>query len=91
VSLTSWIRNLFSGSPAEPPQQAAPLGRNDLCWCGSGQKYKRCHLKSDGAKQREAAYAAHFSARNQLGDGVVPGKPGKKVQPRPDEFKSAVK
>ncbi len=22
----------------------AKLGRNDLCWCGSGKKYKRCHL-----------------------------------------------
>ncbi len=21
-----------------------PLGRNDQCWCGSGKKYKRCHL-----------------------------------------------
>lgn len=20
------------------------MGRNDLCWCGSGKKYKRCHL-----------------------------------------------
>ena len=20
------------------------MGRNDLCWCGSGRKYKRCHL-----------------------------------------------
>ena len=20
------------------------LGRNDPCWCGSGKKYKRCHL-----------------------------------------------
>ncbi|MDX8519001.1 SEC-C metal-binding domain-containing protein [Mesorhizobium dulcispinae] len=20
------------------------LGRNDPCWCGSGQKYKKCHL-----------------------------------------------
>ncbi|MDH5206950.1 MAG: SEC-C metal-binding domain-containing protein, partial [Hylemonella sp.] len=18
-------------------------GRNDLCWCGSGKKYKKCH------------------------------------------------
>jgi methionyl aminopeptidase len=24
-------------------------GRNDLCWCGSGQKYKKCHLLSDEA------------------------------------------
>ena len=24
---------------------AAPeLGRNDPCWCGSGRKYKQCHL-----------------------------------------------
>lgn len=22
-------------------------GRNDPCWCGSGDKYKRCHLGSD--------------------------------------------
>ena len=22
-------------------------GRNEGCWCGSGQKYKRCHLPSD--------------------------------------------
>lgn len=20
-----------------------PLGRNDICWCGSGKKYKKCH------------------------------------------------
>ncbi|MEX0797158.1 MAG: SEC-C metal-binding domain-containing protein [Acidimicrobiia bacterium] len=24
------------------------LGRNDLCWCKSGKKYKNCHLRSDG-------------------------------------------
>ncbi len=23
------------------------LSRNDLCWCGSGKKYKNCHLKQD--------------------------------------------
>jgi hypothetical protein len=23
------------------------LGRNDPCWCGSGQKYKKCHLGQD--------------------------------------------
>ena len=23
------------------------LGRNDPCWCGSGKKYKKCHLRSD--------------------------------------------
>lgn len=23
------------------------LNRNDICWCGSGQKYKKCHLEFD--------------------------------------------
>jgi preprotein translocase subunit SecA len=21
----------------------ARIGRNDICWCGSGLKYKKCH------------------------------------------------
>jgi uncharacterized protein len=30
--------------PAEPVVRAAPkVGRNELCACGSGKKYKRCH------------------------------------------------
>jgi|GEM_PF-1449578 len=32
----------------EPFRYAAPkIGRNDPCWCGSGKKYKRCHLGKD--------------------------------------------
>ncbi|MGM9985829.1 MAG: methionyl aminopeptidase [Bacillaceae bacterium] len=23
------------------------IGRNDLCWCGSGKKYKKCHMDFD--------------------------------------------
>jgi methionyl aminopeptidase len=26
------------------------IGRNDPCWCGSGRKYKKCHLRSDQAR-----------------------------------------
>lgn len=32
----------------------ATLGRNDPCHCGSGKKYKQCHLAADEAKAREA-------------------------------------
>ena len=33
---------------AQPYQRTEPkLGRNDPCWCGSGQKYKKCHLAAD--------------------------------------------
>ena len=32
----------------EPFERAEPkLGRNELCWCGSGKKYKKCHLDAD--------------------------------------------
>jgi len=28
-------------------EDAPPPGRNDPCWCGSGKKYKKCHLVAD--------------------------------------------
>jgi len=30
------------------------LGRNEPCHCGSGKKYKQCHLGQDEAAAREA-------------------------------------
>ncbi len=36
--------------PARKPVNAAvgaKIGRNDPCWCGSGKKYKNCHMQSD--------------------------------------------
>jgi len=32
------------------PNHLGKMQRNDPCWCGSGKKYKKCHLASD--KQR---------------------------------------
>jgi methionyl aminopeptidase len=32
-------------------------GRNDECWCGSGTKYKKCHLDEDAAKISKARAA----------------------------------
>jgi transposase-like protein len=35
--------------PAETIRRASPkIGRNDLCPCGSGKKFKRCCLNEDG-------------------------------------------
>lgn len=42
------------------------VGRNDPCHCGSGQKYKKCHLPKD-----EAAHAAELAA--QRAAQVEPG------------------
>jgi preprotein translocase subunit SecA len=30
------------------------LGRNDPCWCGSGKKYKNCHMRQDMADGQQA-------------------------------------
>jgi hypothetical protein len=37
----------------QQPVQAAPKpGRNAPCWCGSGRKYKKCHLAADENAQK---------------------------------------
>ena len=33
--------------PVAPARKHDRPGRNDPCWCGSGKKYKRCHLDAD--------------------------------------------
>lgn len=96
MSLMSWFRNLFSRS-AQPTaaktakggkaaKVAVELGRNDLCWCGSGKKYKKCHLPTDSAEQREARFA-EMTAKNAKarsgGDGITRSKG--KVDARPPE------
>lgn len=40
--------------PLQPTRPIAPqpktLGRNEPCWCGSGKKYKHCHMPADQKK-----------------------------------------
>jgi hypothetical protein len=38
------------------------LGRNDPCHCGSGKKYKQCHLAKDEAAERAAREKAAAQA-----------------------------
>ncbi len=45
-----WLKRLF-GERAVPAVEKTP-GRNDACWCGSGVKYKRCHMAPDQARLR---------------------------------------
>ena len=47
----------------------AKIGRNDPCYCGSGKKYKQCHMKEDQAKEKQARAmkeAARFVRRDLL-------------------------
>lgn len=59
-----------TNQPPEPVRVQKTPGRNDPCHCGSGKKYKQCHMKSDmfggggngtaasGRKQKNTAKAS---------------------------------
>ncbi len=56
---SGWSRETAAAGPVEqaaarpdqerqdPVRRKARPGRNDPCWCGSGKKYKNCHLAQD--------------------------------------------
>jgi len=44
-------RQAARGAPGQLPE------RNDPCWCGSGVKYKNCHMRLDREQQPRAAAA----------------------------------
>ncbi|MEZ4512937.1 MAG: SEC-C metal-binding domain-containing protein [Chloroflexota bacterium] len=46
------------------------MGRNDLCPCGSGKKYKNCHMRQDLA----AAGASPAVISSDSGGGRKKGK-----------------
>ncbi len=54
-----WLKKLLTAETGRRPTDAV-LGRNDTCWCGSGKKYKACHLEQD---QREDARKAASCTR----------------------------
>lgn len=61
--------------------EAKPVpGRNEPCHCGSGRKYKQCHLEKDEAARRKARAAEQpeTTAAAAPADAPKPGPP-----PRP--------
>lgn len=48
-----------------------PPGRNDPCHCGSGKKYKKCHLESDQRGPRASAATEERSFTRAAFDEVV--------------------
>ncbi len=41
-------------APQEDNAPAIKPERNEPCWCGSGKKYKKCHLRDDDKKMAAA-------------------------------------
>ena len=72
------------------------LGRNDPCWCGSGNKYKRCHLhrsEFDLASRRDWLYEKVAGwARNSSGRELIIELAAASVDPAqgPDALLKAV-
>ena len=70
-----------------PSASPGSLGRNDPCHCGSGKKYKQCHLAQDEAAEREArakaVEAAPAPAAEESSAKKAPSTrpPGKTQQP----------
>ena len=42
---------LWNRKQRPEPEVLARWGRNETCWCGSGKKYKHCHMQKDHAKK----------------------------------------
>lgn len=60
----------------EPVHRGPVLGRNDPCWCGSGKKYKKCHLDSDAAQalkepEEETPLMQHSAEEAELRGRVI--------------------
>ncbi|HBL29561.1 MAG TPA: hypothetical protein DD490_22230 [Acidobacteria bacterium] len=90
-----WLKNLLTPRPsgaAEGRSGKLP-GRNEPCWCGSGKKYKQCHVRKDAEQRLEASFearAAQMAARNAGKKIITDG--GKADTPKaraagPQEFK----
>jgi len=47
------------------------IGRNDPCPCGSGKKYKKCHLEADEAHASAAKAEVHEGVQRVERDGAT--------------------
>ncbi len=54
------------GGQPQPARSGKTLGRNDPCWCGSGKKYKYCHMRSDQGHEPAPAGAPAPTARQAV-------------------------
>lgn len=76
MGLMDWIKKMLSPRPSAAAIAAHTLGRNDLCWCGSGKKYKKCHLPSDAQKRVEQGFEARAAAELAVRNGASIVPPG---------------
>ncbi|TCN54891.1 SEC-C motif-containing protein [Rhodococcus sp. SMB37] len=59
---------LYSVLETFQPVERPDLGRNDRCWCGSGRKYKACHLGKAEYSLEDRAPWLYFKACMQMSE-----------------------
>ena len=47
------------------------IGRNDLCWCGSGKKYKKCHMEQDRSAKKPLSFTKTPTPKHLVIKGQV--------------------
>jgi preprotein translocase subunit SecA len=79
--------NRGDGGAPQPVRSAKTLGRNDPCHCGSGKKYKNCHMRADQGRAPAPATAGPApqtvaTAQQKGGNGSAgPAKPAAGAPP----------
>jgi preprotein translocase subunit SecA len=74
---------------AQPARSTSKgLGRNDPCWCGSGKKYKYCHLRTDQGKAGEAGAGGAAAPQPKRESPVAAMAGGKPAGGRPGKKKT---
>jgi preprotein translocase subunit SecA len=73
--------NRGDGSASQTVRGKKALGRNDPCWCGSGKKYKVCHMRSDQGRGGDGGPSGANSAAAPAGAKGVAGAAAKTNQP----------
>lgn len=48
MNIKAAMKRIITGPELQPIPN---LRRNEVCWCGSGKKYKGCHMDADARKR----------------------------------------
>ena len=73
-----------------PVTKPITMERNDICWCGSGKKYKKCHMDSD-RNPEPAVNSGEFNfLRRELAEFITKAAPKQEVVAAFDEFRKDI-
>lgn len=65
---------------AVKPVKPDNIGRNDPCYCGSGKKYKKCHLQEDEAAEHKLLTERDSQQKAEAAKVAEENKENKPVQ-----------